>query len=76
MGVASSLDVTSSLDGRKASPDADPKGKKPSKNKNNVRPLLYGIVVSAPQGIPKKANVGCPTAHNDSPSRSAKHNNS
>ena len=76
MGVVSSSDAISTLMGRKVSPEADPKGKKPSKNKNNVRPLLYGIVVSAPQGIPQKANVGCPTAHNDSPSRSAKHNNS
>ena len=33
MGVVSSFDATSSLRGRKVSPDADPKGKKSSKDK-------------------------------------------
>ena len=32
MGVMSSLDATSSLIGRKASPDTDPKGKKSAKH--------------------------------------------
>ena len=33
MGVSSSLDAISFRNGRKASPDAEPKGKKSSKNK-------------------------------------------
>ena len=36
MGVVSSLDATLSLNGRKVSPDADPKGKKSKKFKTFV----------------------------------------
>ena len=44
MGVVSLLDATSSLKGRKSSPYAEPKGKKPSKSKKTKK-LSWSIAI-------------------------------